>query len=396
MIFLRLEAPFEWAQAEGKRVEAFGEVPSLRDYPIEQEEEVVGVVPGEWVTAHRVSLPAKTRKQFNAALPYALEELFAEDVEDLHFVCPKWQADTEVTVYSVSKSKLAEWSSAALENAIPATQIVPDYALLPSHDVAEYSLAVNGDRALIAKADGYGISLDADFVSLWLKETPMASVIAVNDKSVAEQLLAEHSERDIRHWPFGERLSHWLEYAPSLTLNLWSDQFRPRPRKSLFAAYLPATALAILTIGLITANVAWNYFSLHRELSSITQESQSLAKTIAPEIDYIAPGQERMLVERVLAQRSQAPSQASMPRMLVSVAAVFRNQRSTFKELRYSDEQLTISAFLNNLSQADQIQQRLNNLNGLDARLRGTSTQNNALVGTFIISVANNSDGAGG
>ena len=89
MIYISLEAPYEWVHAEGTRIEAFGEVPGLGDYPISGEETVVGVVPGEWVTSHLVTLPAKTRKQFNAAVPYALEELFAQDIEEVHFCVPE-------------------------------------------------------------------------------------------------------------------------------------------------------------------------------------------------------------------------------------------------------------------------------------------------------------------
>ena len=79
-IYLKLEAPFEWVRVNGKQVDTFGEVPSLADYPIADDDDVIGVVAGEYVTTHKVNLPAKTRKQFNAALPYALEEFISEDV----------------------------------------------------------------------------------------------------------------------------------------------------------------------------------------------------------------------------------------------------------------------------------------------------------------------------
>jgi len=52
---------------------------------------------------HRVSLPAKTRKQFNAALPYSLEESISEEVENMHFICPTWKAGEEAKVSVVSK-----------------------------------------------------------------------------------------------------------------------------------------------------------------------------------------------------------------------------------------------------------------------------------------------------
>ena len=96
-IYIRLETPFEWVRVNAKLIDSFGEVAALSDYPVTADDEVIGVVPGEWVTSHRVTLPAKTRKQFNAALPYALEEALSEDVESMHFVCPSWKANEAVS-----------------------------------------------------------------------------------------------------------------------------------------------------------------------------------------------------------------------------------------------------------------------------------------------------------
>jgi len=134
MIYLKLEAPFDWVRVSSGIVQAFGEVPSLSDYPIGDDDEVVGVVPGEWVTTHRVNLPAKTRKQFNTALPYSLEESISEDVENMHFVCPSWKAGEESKVLVVAKSKMIEWQKLATDARLPINQLLPDFALLPFHD----------------------------------------------------------------------------------------------------------------------------------------------------------------------------------------------------------------------------------------------------------------------
>ncbi len=388
MIFLNLEAPFEWVDAQGVRVEAFGEVPDPSNYPISEEEVVVGVVPGEWVTSHRIKIPAKTRKQFNAALPFALEELFAEDIEHLHFVCPKWQAEAEVTVYSVAKSKLHEWSQICLLNSIPATRIIPDYALLPTHDVASCTLALSGERVLARSEHGFGVSMDADLVQLWLKETPLNAVIAVNDKAFAERLITAHSERDIRHWSFGDRMAHWLEYSGLADIDLWSEQYRPRSRKARFREYMPAAAVAGLALLTLAISAVINYYALHREIAGITAESQALVKQLVPELEYVAPGQERMIAERILSQRGQGGNFASLPRMLIAVAPTFRAERITLKEIRYADEELIVSAYLSSLGQVDGIVSRLRKVAAYEVKLQGTSTEDSLIVATFVLASA--------
>ena len=165
-IYVRLEPPYEWVRVNAAQIDAFGEVSTLSDYPISDDDDVIGVVPGEWATSHRVTLPAKTRKQFNAALPYALEEALSEDVENMHFVCPSWKAGEECVVLSVSKARLQNWQKLAEENRLPVGRLVPDYALIPFHDVADYSIANSGDEVLASEQAGYGVSLDLSLIHI--------------------------------------------------------------------------------------------------------------------------------------------------------------------------------------------------------------------------------------
>ncbi|MEO0368283.1 MAG: type II secretion system protein GspL, partial [Pseudomonadota bacterium] len=226
-VYLRLEAPYEWVKTDGKKVEAFGVVPDLASYPIAEEQSVVGVVSGEWVTTHQVTLPAKTRKQFNTALPFALEESFAEDIENLHFVCTNWKAGEAVNVLAVSHGKLSEWHQLVSDNKIPATKLLPDYALLPEHEVAQCSLARVEDKVLANQKNGGGVVLESDLLDLWLREIPLDTTIAVNDESFTKQLIETHSDRDFRHWPFGDRLAHWIDYHGVPDFDIWTDRLRP-------------------------------------------------------------------------------------------------------------------------------------------------------------------------
>lgn len=303
-------------------------------------------------------------------------------------MCPKWQPDAEVTVYSVAKLKLHEWSQICKVNGIPATRIIPDYALLPTHDVASCTLALSGERILARSEHGFGVSMDVELVGLWLKETPINAVIAVNDKTFAEQLISAHTERDIRHWSFGDRMAHWLEYSGLAEIDLWNEQHRPRSRTAKFREYLPAASVAGLALMALASSAVITYYSLHREISSITAESQALVKRLVPELEYVAPGQERMYAERILSQRVQGSDQASLPRMLIAVAPTFRAERISLKEIRYAQDQLIVSAYLSNLSQVDAIVNQLRKLAAYDAKLQGTSTEDNSIVATFILASA--------
>lgn len=384
-VYLRLEAPFQWVRTEGTDVQGFGEVPDLGSYPISDEESVVGIVPGEYITTHRIKLPAKSRKQFNTALPFALEDSFTEDVEHLHFVCPKWRPGEECIVYAVSKAKLDEWHQLCVEHGVPATRLLPEYALLPDHDVAQCSMALVGTKVLAKRNDGRGITIDADYIDLWLKELPVDAVIAANSEEWTKSLLADFSNRDIRHWPFGDKMASWVEYGNLPEFDVWSDQYRPSSRKSLLVQYRWPVAFTAAAAAILIGAQLFFYFSLHQEIKLITEESQVLAKRLIPDLDYVEPGQERTFVERYLVEQAHGGLGFSLPHTLAAVAPILRSERITLSEIRFKQNELIIDCLLYNLAQIDSLARRFDGLDAFTAKLQGSKAQDGAIVATFSI-----------
>jgi len=382
---IRLEAPFEWVRVNGKQVDAFGEVSGLDEYPITKDDDVIGVVPGEWVTSHRVTLPAKTRKQFNAALPYALEEALSEDVEDIHFICPSWKAGQECSVLSVSKSKMLLWQKLAVDNRLPVTRLLPDYALIPFHDVAECSIANNGRELLASDQGGYGVSIDQDFLDAWIIDVPMASTIAVNDEALVEELIKEYPDRDFRLWNFGYKMAHWLEYPPNVNYDLWADKYRPAVSRGRNSALLVPLAIFGLAIFGKFAFDTYRYLALHAEISAIGREAQELLKETFPEVDLVPLGQERQAMQRVLENLGSAGPDATLQTMLAETASVLQQNNVTISDLVFRDSQLVITCLVSDFSQVDLLTRQLNGRTGLRAALQGSSSDEGDISASYSI-----------
>jgi len=67
------------------------------------------VLPVEAVTACAVRLPTQKTRWLRQALPYAVEELLAEDIEQLHLALGERLADGRHRVFAVRRSWLAGW-----------------------------------------------------------------------------------------------------------------------------------------------------------------------------------------------------------------------------------------------------------------------------------------------
>ena len=384
-IYLNLEAPYEWVRVSGQKVEAFGEVPGLSDYPINEDDEVIGVVSGEWATTHTVTLPAKSRKQFSAALPYSLEESISEEVENMHFVFPVWKAGEPCNVSVVAKDKMLAWQQLANEHQLPVQRLIPDYQLVPFHEAADCSIALTGDQLLAHHRDGYGVSIDRDFLEVWLMDVPMNATIAVNDEQLTEELIDRYPDRDFRHWPFGNKMAHWLEYQTDSSLDLWADKYTPKVRRFGRQSLIMPVAVLLGAFFVKVAFDGYRYFALHSEIEAIHAESQQILAEAFPLFDNVQPGTERTLMEQAIARMGGPEHRDSLHSALAEVAAVLSRQRISLTNIVYRNNELVITCLLNDFSQVDALAKQFNDRRTLSASLQSSSSEDGKVIASYSI-----------
>jgi general secretion pathway protein L len=70
---------------------------------------VIVLVPAEDVLLTSVHIPARSAAKIKTALPFALEESLADDVEDLHFAVGDRQDNNRLPVAVVAREKMSRW-----------------------------------------------------------------------------------------------------------------------------------------------------------------------------------------------------------------------------------------------------------------------------------------------
>lgn len=390
-LYVRLEAPFEWVRVVGSRVEAFGEVPSPADYPLAEEDELIAVVPGKWVTCHLLNLPARNKRQFQAAVPYALEESVSEDIDALHFSCSQWKAGEELVVHVVAKDKMRYWQQLANDNQLPLDRLLPDHALLPFHDAAECTIALahsssTTDLDLVTNhKNGSGVCIDPDFIDVWLMDIPLTTTIAVTDQSLAERLIEAHPDRDFRYWEAGNKLAHWLEYPSTDAIDLFTDEYRPSVRNFNWRSFAIPAALTAIAVFLVFAFDTYRYLALHAEIRSINTQKQAILRQHLPEITDLPDEGLHKLMERALLNRSGGPEKITATSMLAATAQVLRRQGVSLTEVVYREHELVITCALNDLSQVDKISTGLNAKPQISAQLESSAADDGRILASYIL-----------
>jgi len=88
--------------------------------------EVIVLVPSTEVLTTSVDLPIRGGAKLQAALPYALEEYLADDVDKLHFAAGPRRASGKTPVSVVNHERIAEWNELLADADIHASSIIAE------------------------------------------------------------------------------------------------------------------------------------------------------------------------------------------------------------------------------------------------------------------------------
>lgn len=186
---------------------------------------VIVLVPPQDLLTTTVHIPARSASKIKAALPFALEESLAEDVERLHFASGSRQENGRLPVVAVAHDTMSEWIARLHEAGIE-----PAILAAENHGLAKIpgTLSLLIDEDTIMFNDG----ANAEFIMQGVKPSDMlviAGLIGESSKVSADQsrhlLVFCTPEQD-------ERLSHdWIALRSefdSVDVNVLPDGVLPK------------------------------------------------------------------------------------------------------------------------------------------------------------------------
>ncbi|HSD68666.1 MAG TPA: type II secretion system protein GspL, partial [Woeseiaceae bacterium] len=134
------------------------------------ERPVIVLVPSADVLTTAVDIPVKGGARLLAALPYALEEYVADDVDTLHFAAGARRSSGRTPVSVVNRDKLLGWMS-----------LLADAGIQPSSLVAEsYGLArIPGTISMLVAEDQIVVNNGADVELVLQGVSPGDALVAI-------------------------------------------------------------------------------------------------------------------------------------------------------------------------------------------------------------------------
>ena len=131
-------------------------------------ESIIFLIPGVDVRMLTVSLPKMSYAELVHAVPYALEEQLASDIDSLHFVIAKHESEGKRSVAVIQKDVWQKQLEELQQSGIQPTAILPDYFALPWLK-EQWTIAFEEEIAAVRLDKDYGFSTDAANVPALLK-----------------------------------------------------------------------------------------------------------------------------------------------------------------------------------------------------------------------------------
>lgn len=248
--------------------------------------EIVVLAPAEAIASFEAAVPARSREQLLRALPYALEDAFAEGVELLQFAAQGEAVGTQ-RVAAVRSATLREWLDGLARLGVTPDRIVADAAALPLAGMGTPTLRVDGERVLVRLDAARAFACEPAAVGSWLAAAGLTANaegrIALNAIGAAPQALdpARHAievapdEATLRVLARGLRASA----PPNLARGAHAPAHRGAPLRRLWrlAAMLAAGVVAVALLQMVLAN-----WSLSRRLADAMGAQRALYREVYP------------------------------------------------------------------------------------------------------------------
>lgn len=351
---------------------------------------VIVLVPATTVLTTTVAIPIKGGSRLRAALPFALEEQLADDIDNLHFAAGTRRDNGQVPVAVVAHERMSEWLEQLDEAGLSASRIVPE----------NYGLArIPGTMSLMAAEDQimFNDGADNEFVMQGAKPSDALAVAGALEESDDDDRAPGHllvycsqgdEERFQHDW---NALRHELA---SVDINLLPDGVLPRlavtvaasnsinllqgrygAKTEMGALFRPwrYAAVLLVTLGvLVFGGKVADYYRL-------TQEEVALKAQFEQVYRSIRPNDQREVVDPVATVNSVrrglgAPSalQVLLPSLLQLGQAVQQNEAANIEAISYRAGVIDVRLTAPDVATLDKIQKAVSSSGRFSAAIQST------------------------
>ncbi len=349
------------------------------------------IVPGEQVVLLDASLPGSNQGRLRQAMPFAVEEQLAEEIDHYHFSLGERIDSAHHQVAATSKSQMRVWQDLISKLDLSIRQVRPDMMCLPDSDQS-ISIAIEGKRVLVRTSRTRGFVMGLDEALIVCAMQVDHSVVHLYPVGHSDQTqsscrlmttalsAAGQSVQDNAPSPGLVDLFAGVQSSPS-RLNLMSGGLTQTPERLHKGVRLWTCAAATLLLSaLVVLSTRWITLSDQEDALTQTREEQlAIIKRSFPEITEVRFPREQM--QQAFESRQGTDAGDTFLSMLSLVGPALAEDRSvTLTGVSFRQQQLVLSLTAPDLASIDKLQQSLEDMGTIGVNIDSAVTQSSQAV----------------
>ncbi len=326
---------------------------------------ITALVPGTQVLLTQVKLPRISKKRALKALPFAIEDELADDVENLHFALSSHAYNGIYPVAVVGHDVMSKWFDLFEENGLRIDKMIPDYLSLP-YDATFWTVVIEDQTALVRTGPLEGFVTDVSNLVPMLErkldelEEHLPQHIYIKDYVGVEDIDIKSIVGRGVEVVVDKRTDELLTYIASnmqeeFDINLLQGKYQVRyaDQKNQRIWAITAGLMGLWLLVMLGGNIT-QYVFFSKQDASLEKQVTELYKVVFPQAKNVVSPKVR--VKRELERLKEVTVGNPFLQIIAATAPVFKKHSSlSVRGLEYQNEQATIEVDIDDFQTLEMI-----------------------------------------
>jgi general secretion pathway protein L len=358
---------------------------------------VFTLAPADKVLLTSVTLPIRNQAKLRQALPFALEEQVAEDLDKLHFAAGRRTSEGETPVAIVRRDDMGEWLDRLRKGGLEPVAVLAEQAGVPESPTATIWL-IEGDRCLVRRPGQPPFFVEGESVDeLLLFADPrddgadtgahLTVYLGADDQSRhgpdLERLRGELGSLEIQLLPDGTLPHLASAVARDQGVNLLQGEYAPRTGiEKMWRPWRVAAMLLVALIAVVIGRQAAELVRLKKVDTALDQAIQTVFRQAMPDVQRIVNPRRQMETRLRAIRASRGESDAPFLQSLeVLGKAVSATPGSRVESLSFRAGTMEVKLTAPNVDSLDAIQRSIEGAGSFDASILSANPRGDAVEG---------------
>ena len=357
---------------------------------------VLLLIPNSDVVLSSLNIPSKSRKQLLRAVPFALEDSLAEDLDDLHFAIQQSDSTQDTHVAVINHQRLGLYIALLREHKITPYYVLPQLLAQQfekdSWSVIQGSNSQNPEQTndvdVSVRTNKYtGFSCNQSLLNLFLVE----QFENQPTKKIATNIQQDMLPSELQECDFNKLDAGIIEYKSAiagLDLNLLSGYMQKGNTTNTvnWTAWRPALVLAGLLATTWGVILGWQNTQLQQQHKQLDTAINRVFLDTFPKSRVVDAPQQMKSKLNALQKQTGKTIDSPIP-LIADIGPLLKKYKDiNLNELRYQEGELTLMLKTPSLTRLENFKKEAKNNAGLDVKIKDSNTTADKVEAKVIIS----------